>query len=237
MIPAVLAFALATAPQAGEPPLRHDPEIVFARGSQGGWSMEGRTAVREGYTGRPGIPATESTIRGMYCFARRRGIQVSIRREGGLGIDIQGSVTEEGRERRLRAFDLRAFVLDGTAFQVQTRSRNDFTERFTDAAYAEPELGPSNVKDRQLGVRRAPGVVWLPISTLADDLLHARMLRLGFREEVEDPDAWDTPMIWIDVPLDGLGDALSWCRMAMASPNALRFHPAEIPQPPAPIRR
>jgi hypothetical protein len=228
MIAILLALALAAAPRADYPPPRPDREVTFARGSQGGWSMEGRTTVDEGYPGRPGSPGTEPTIRDMFCMVRRNGISVSILRGGGLGLGIEARVAENGRERRLRAFDLRAFVLDGATWEVHTRSPNDFTVRFTDVAYPRPELGPSHGQDQHLGVRRPPGNVWLHIGTLADDLLRARTLRLGFREDVADPEAWDNPVIWIDVPLDGLADALSWCRRAMASPNALRLHPDDI---------
>jgi hypothetical protein len=233
MIPLLLSLALAAAPQADYRPPPRDREVVFARGSQGGWSMEGLTVVSEGHPARTDFPATEPTIYGMYCFARRDGIEVSILREGGLGLGIEASVTENGRARRLRAFDLRAFLLDGASWEVRTLSETDFTERFTDVAYAEPERWGSGGNDRQLVVRRPPGNFWLPLSTLADDLLRGRMLRLGFREDVRTPDAGEEePMVWIEVPLDGLAGALSWCQRAMASPNALRLHP----DPAAPAR-
>jgi hypothetical protein len=234
MIPLLFSLALAAAPQADYQPPPPARQVVFARGSRGAWSMEGRTVIDEGSPGRlPDFPATEPTIDAMYCFARRDGIEVSILREGGLGLGIEASVTENGRTRRLRAFDLRGFLLDGASWEVRTVSETDFTERFTDVAYAEPERWGSGGNDRQLVVRRPPGNVWLPISTLADDLLRGRMLRLGFREDVRDPPAGEEdPMVWIDVPLDGLAGALSWCQRAMASPNALRLHP----DPAAPVR-
>lgn len=239
MIPLLLSLALAGAAQADNPPPQPEREVVFARGSQGGWSTEGITIVVEGHPAWDTLPATEPTIRDMVCYARRNGLIVSIGRENGVGLGIEASVTENGRPRRLREFDLRTFMLDGATWEVRTLSENDFTERFIDVAYAEPEHGGSGIQDRHLGVRRPPGNVWLPIYVLADDLLRGRMLRLGFREEVRDPEAEreEDPMIWIDVPLGGLSEALSWCQAAMASPNALRLHPPGIAQPPAPIRQ
>lgn len=226
MIPILLALAPAPAPQTANPP-PPEREVVFARGSQGDWAMEGLTIVVEGYPARPpDFPATEPTIRDMLCYARRNGLTVSIGREGGLGLGIAASVTENGRARRLRPFDLRSFLLDGATWEVRTLSERDFTERFIDVAYPGPDEGGSGIQDRHLGVRRPPGNVWLPIHVLADDLLRARMLRLGLREDVRDPEAGDEdPMVWIDVPLDGLAGALSWCQRAMASPNALRLRP------------
>lgn len=222
MIATILALVLA-APQgdpAPEPPAR---EIVFARGAQGAWSMEGRTIVHEGSPARL-FAATEPTIDAMICGAGRNGLKVWVGRAGGLSIEIVGSVVENGRERRLRELDLRSLVLDGTMWEAQARSRHDFTERFSDVTYAEPELGFRQYSERTLTVRRPHLPVWLGIDTLADDLLRAHMLRLGFREQ-ENSVELEEPMIWIDVPLDGLGDALSWCRRAMTLPNALRLNP------------
>lgn len=224
MIPLLLGLALAAAPQADAPP-PPEPEVVFARGSQGGWSMEGRTVVVEGSPERPGFPATGPTIRDMFCLARRNGIAVSIPREGGLDLEIEAGVTENGRGRRLSAVDLRAFLLDGAAWEVQARSDSAFSGRFADVAYPGHEPRESDMMDRHLAVRRPPGNVWLPLGTLADDLLRARMLRLGFVETARDPAGEEHPMIWIDVPLGGLAGALGWCQRAMASPNALRLHP------------
>ncbi|HVQ10075.1 MAG TPA: hypothetical protein VMS43_16750 [Allosphingosinicella sp.] len=240
MIAALLALTLAAAPQADAPPPPPppEPEVIFARGSRGSWSMEGRTVIVLGSPETPDFSATEPTIRDMFCLARRNGIKVSVLREGGLDLEIEAGIIENGRERRLSAVDLRALLLDGAAWEVKTRSESEFSGRLADVVYPDREPESAATTDRHLAVRRPPGNVWLPLGTLADDLLRARMLRLGFREEVRDPDAGEEdPMVWIDVPLDGLAGALSWCQRAMASPNALRLHPPGIEQPPAPIRR
>lgn len=233
MIAALLALALAAAPQADDqdPPQR---EVTFARGSHLGWSMEGRTVVGEGDPGRPGFPRIEPTISEMYCLAKRNGIRADISREGGLTLVVEARVGDSGRERTLREDRLRAVLLDGTMWEVRLLSEGDFATQFTDVAYSGPDLGPGNVY-RNLAVRRPPGPVWLPLHTLADDLLRSRLLRLGF-SPAENPEMGrqEEPTIWVDVPLEGLTEALVWCQRAMASPAALRLHPEGVEQSPAP---
>lgn len=234
MIAFFLAIAQAAAPQTSDAPFPPDREVVFARGAQGPWSMEGRSVIDEGYPGRDGNPGEEPTIHSIYCSAKRNGIAVEISRDPHLGLVIDAAVTRNGREHRLSPFDLRVIILDGATWEVRSMSDTDYTERFSNVVYAGPEEDHRGSNIRQVAVRRPPGDVWLPVSTLADELPGAILLRLGFREEenAEAQPVDDDPLIWIDVPLDGLGEALGWCQRAMASPNALRLNPTGVAQNP-----
>ena len=237
MIAALLALAVAAGGAQTDDPEPPAREVVFARASHGGWSMEGRTVVNEGYAGRPGIPGTKPTIEGMYCFAERNGLHVQLHREYGLSLWFEARVRDNGVEHTLRDTRLRALVLDGTMWEAHLRSEGDFATRFTDVAYSGPGWGPANVY-RSLAVRRSPSPVWLPLSALADDLLRSRLLRLGFRPGEHDAAGREEdPMVWVDVPLDGLSEALVWCQRAMVSPAAFRLHPPGIEQPASAIRR
>lgn len=231
----LLALTFAAA-QAGEPSWPLDREVVFARGSEGGWTLEALTAVNEGSPARNGFDATEPTISWMSCYARRNGLLLSLSREGSLGFGIEANIAGNGQERQLHGYDLRSLVLDGATWEVRAGAEHDFTERFTDISYPDAEFGVSSASDWQLYVRRPGLPVWLSIHDLADDLLRARRLRLGFREDVEEINAADQDVIWLDVPLDGLEGALGWCQRAMASPEALRLHPEGVGPPPARYR-
>jgi hypothetical protein len=231
----LLAMALA-AGQADGPPYPPDREVVFARGSQGGWTLEALTTVDEGSPGREGFPATQPTISQMGCSARRNGLAVSLSREGSLSFAIEANLSRRGRVRPLHGYDLRSLVLDGATWEVRAGVEHDFTERFTDIAYPDAEVGISSASDWQLNIRRPGLAAWLSIHDLADDLLHAHRLRLSFREDVEEVNAPGQDVIWIDVPLDGLEGALGWCQRIMASPEALRLHPQGVGPAPTDYR-
>jgi hypothetical protein len=75
-----------------------------------------------------------------------------------------------------------------------------------------------------IAVRRGPGAPWFSADVLANELVRARRLRIGFVEHDRDPEPDEGPLLWAEMSLDGLDDALAWCNEAMNGERARLFH-------------
>jgi hypothetical protein len=214
----VLATMLAIAAQAAAPAAQPTANsgspfhnLVFARESRDGWSLQAINVFEE----RGGVPI----INRMLCRAEREGVQMETWRQGGVSIMFGGPIRRDNRERILRGSRLRALVVDGIAYEVEPRADGSRTDRYTDVAYPDSQIVyPPDEMFFNLAVKRQDSALWLDISSLTDELIGAERVRVGF--QVED----GAPLFWLDVPMTGLNGALVWCQAAMASPAALRFH-------------
>lgn len=186
--------------------------VVFARGHLDGWSMQATNVVDHGRSG--------PTINRMLCEIEREGVRVTTWRQGNISFIFEGSVTSGGREHQLLHSGVRALMVDQVSYDVERRDLGALTNRYTDVTYPESQLVYPPSGFFLLAVRRWGSDLWLHTGNITNELIEARRLRIGFR------DGGAGPMLWIEVPLTALPEALNWCRAAMASPNALRLHPS-----------
>jgi hypothetical protein len=193
------------------PELVPHPNVVFARGHLNGWSMQATNVVDGG---------PSPTINRMLCQVEREGVSVMTWRQGNVSFHFGGNVVRGGRGQRLLYSNLRALVIDGVGYEAERRTDGTLTDRYTDVAYPESQIVYSPTEFFFLAMRRQGSDLWLAASNLNNELIGARRLRIGFRA------AETGPMLWIDVPMTGLPEALNWCQAAMTSPNALRLHPS-----------
>lgn len=182
--------------------------VVFARGHLDGWSMHATNVVDH----LPSGPI----INRMLCQMERDGLRVMTWRQGNVSFAFEGLVATGGREHGR----VRALVVDGIRYEVERRDRGALTDRYTDVTYPESQhvYPPSGFFT--LAVRRRGSDLWLDTGNLANELIEARRLRVGFRPTETGP------MLWIEVPMTGLPAALNWCNAAMTSANASRLHPS-----------
>ncbi|HVQ10074.1 MAG TPA: hypothetical protein VMS43_16745 [Allosphingosinicella sp.] len=204
----LLAAMLAAAQQQGPP-----SNVVFARGHLDGWSMQATNVIDHGPTG--------PTINRMLCEIEREGVRVTTWRQGNISFIFEGgAVPRGGRVNQLLHSGVRALMVDQVSYDVERRDLGALTDRYTDVVYPEtqPVYPPSGFFF--LAVRRRGSDLWLHTGNITNELIEARRLRIGYRH------AGAGPMLWIEVPLTGLPEALNWCHAAMASPDALRLNPS-----------
>ena len=211
----LLAIMLAAAAQSAPVPAPAAMNnVVFARGALAGWSMKATNVIDNGPSG--------PVINRMLCEMERNGLRVMTWRHDDIGFTFggpDGHVVSGGRRHRAGHGDVRALEIDGVSYEAERRNQGVLTDRFTDVLYPESQhVYPPN-GFYALALRRQGSTLWLDSSDLNNELIEARRLRVGFRENARGA------LLWIDVPLAGLAEGLGWCRAAMASPNALRLHP------------
>lgn len=205
-MPGLLLAAMLAAAQ----PAPARGNLVFARGHLDGWSLQAINVV----TNHPSSP----TIDRMRCTIERNGLNVMTRREGNVSFLFSGSVARGGREHRILSSKVRRLEIDGVGYEVEPRYDGALTDRYTDVVYPESQNVYPPGGTFFVAVRRDGGDLWLRLDNVANELIEARLLRVGFRDEV------GGPLHWIDVPLTGLPAALAWCHTAMTSPDALRLN-------------
>jgi hypothetical protein len=210
-MPGLLLTAMLAAVQQ-LPELVPHPNVVFARGHLNGWSMQATNVVDGGPSG--------PTISRMLCQVEREGVSVTTWRQGNVSFSFGGTVVRGGRGQRLPHPTLRALVVDGVSYEVERRASDELTDRYTDVAYPASQIVHSPSGFYSLAVRRQDSDLWLNLFDIGNELIAAQRLRVGFRAAEADP------MLWIDVPMTGLPEALNWCQAAMTSPNALRLRPS-----------
>ena len=220
----LLAAALVAAQATPAPPPERIPGVVrLGEAEVAGWHVNARTVVSL----REALPL----IAEVTCDLDRDGVRLRTWRFGGIDIIPDGA-------DEFDAHEIRAIALDQNVWEYRWREWSPLEERFADVDYpplpapVDPCAGlgrryiihhgcprPTDIGDRL--VRGAPHEPWLHVSTLANELLGARNLRLGYRAAgaVE-----QIPLHWIEVPLDGLAEARAWCDSAMTSEAARRLH-------------
>ena len=222
LLAAILVAAQATPVP---PPERIPREVELGETEVASWQVHSWIVVNRSED----LPLIDSVA----CELEREGIRLQTFRFGGIEIIPEGA-------DEFDAHEMRAIALDQTVWEYRFRQWNPLDDRFADVAYPplpEPidrcaglsshyiiHYGcgtPVEIGARQ--VRGAPHEPWLHVSTLANELLGARHLRLGYRAEgaVE-----QIPLHWVEVPLDGLAEARAWCDSAMNSEAARRLHGA-----------
>jgi hypothetical protein len=213
MIGLALAAAIAAAQPA--PAERLPYSVVFARERLGPWRVDARTLV-EDVAGLPMISSTE-------CRVERPGLSLVTWQDGGLSLQLAGGNRE--MDLHFGSEDIRRVALDERVWAVRWVTDPDDVDQFRDVTYPPPPPCPGCIAARSGSWRmqRRPRDPWLPYGTLTNELLEARMLRIGFVGEAEDGGR-EGPLLWASVPLTGLGEALAWCRAAMASERARLFH-------------
>jgi hypothetical protein len=227
----LLAAATAAAGLAASLPAPREPlprEVIFARARLAGWRVEARTDVEE----VAGLP----TIGGVHCEIARSGLKLVTWREGGLTIEI--GYSGEDPELDIERGDIHRIALDERVWEFRHLRLHGDQDGFSNVRYPpfpDPCAGMSShqiivygcgadvVYAWSEGIRRRPGQPWLGTGLLADELLRARVLRIGFRQPDRD-DGAARPLLWAEVPLTGLDRAIGWCRSAFESEAARRFH-------------
>lgn len=212
----MIGLALAAFVAAQPAPAQELPyAVTFARGRVGPWRAEARTSV-EDVGGLPMIRAVE-------CRIERPGLHLTAWHEGGLALQLQGSSREVDLEFNSR--NIRRLALDGRTWAVRWVTEPEDADHFLDVAYPPrpPCPGCIAAMSGSWRMQRRRGEPWLPYGVLTNELLEARMLRIGFVDEVEESER-EGPLMWVSVPLAGLDGALAWCRAAMASDRAQLFH-------------
>jgi len=224
-----LALALAAVgaaqpadPQAAPAPARRDDlprHVIFARTMLNGWRLEARTDVDD----VGGFPIIE----GAYCEMKRSGLAITTWLDAGLWIRLGDTSAEPSLG--FRNENIRRIVLDDKAWEYRWRRTRYERDHFRNLTYPPPPdpcgtlYGCGGAFSYDQAIRRRPGQPWLAPELLGNEFLRARMLRIGFQDP-DAPDGRPGPMLWAEIPLTGLGRAIAWCRSALGSAAARRFH-------------
>jgi hypothetical protein len=215
----VVAFAAAQ-PAAAAPPAPAAPplpySVTFARSRIGPWNAEAQTIVDD-TTGRPLIDQTK-------CDIERSGLQLTMWPQGGLWFELNNNGDPHlgfGRD------DIRRIGFDGETWEMRQIDITDTGfDHFVDVVYPPPRprcYDCLRVTSSYWVARRRAGDPYFIPQVLTDRLVRARMLRVGFQDEVDEGET-PGPIMWAEIPLAGLDRAIAWCREAMASDRARLFH-------------
>lgn len=227
----LLAIAQPT-PQAAAPaptPAAELPaQVVFARTRQDGWRIEAITGVDE----VGGLPM----IAGSYCEIVRSGLKLTTWREAGLWAILADNSVDPTLD--FSSHHIRRVVLDGESWDYRAIRGAWGDRQFVNLTYPPPPRNdcggrrghdvilygcPQTVHSYSHSLRRGPGRPWLGPGTLSSALLRAGRLRIGFQEQ--DGEGRPTgALMWAEIPLTGLDRAIAWCRSALESEAARRFH-------------
>lgn len=191
-----------------------------------GWRIDARTHVDR--------DRTPPEIENMECWARRRGLGVGLWRIGGISIDLGGGTSPDGELDIFDQRDIRSIAIDGVAVEARFLDAGYLPTQFVDVEYPGRDRSSTYDPDHfgvysgALIMRRDATHPWVNVALIVDDLLQARTLRIGYREENT---RGEEDVAFQDVPLDGLTQALDWCEQWMASDDARRLHPAALTPP------
>ncbi|HEV7658535.1 MAG TPA: hypothetical protein VGO55_01695 [Allosphingosinicella sp.] len=226
---AAIAAAQPAAPAAAPaPPAQRERlprEVIFARARQNGWRLEAKTEVDD----VGGFPIIENA----YCEIKRSGLAITTWGDSGLWVRFGDTSVEPGLGFRDR--HMKRIALDNVVWDYRWSPSSYDRSHFRNVIYP-PLPDPcggrrghdiilygcgGNVTSFSQGIRRRAGRPWLAPELLGNEFLGARRLRIGF----QDPDGDGRgPMLWAEIPLTGLREAIRWCRGALASEGARRFH-------------
>jgi hypothetical protein len=224
----LLAATLAAAQPATAtaPPEDLPRRVIFARTRQDGWRLEAKTEV----DAVAGLPIIESA----YCEMKRSGLAITTWLDAGLWIQLGD--TSVGPGLGFQPENIRLIAIDDAVWEYRWRRVGYADDHFRNIAYPPPPdpcggrrghsvilYGCNSAVSSNRAMRRRPGRPWLAPELLANEFLGARMLRIGFRDP-EAPDGRAGPLLWAEITLTGLGPAIAWCRGALGSEAAQRFH-------------
>jgi hypothetical protein len=206
------------APAAPAAPASLPYSVTFARTGLGPWKIEAKTIVDD----TTGLPMIETAR----CDIERDGLELSTWPQGGIWFRLEGSIGPTGLGFGSSA--IRRVGFDGDVWELRWIEAARPFERFVDVDYPptptpEPCYGCVSTTYGHWASRRRPGDPYFTPQVLANRLVQAGAVRIGFQEEA-DEGAARGPMLWAEIPLAGLDGALAWCREAMASDRSLRFH-------------
>jgi hypothetical protein len=226
---AALAASQAPAPAAEGPARPRLPySIEFARTQIGPWQIEAKSRVED----ETGLPMRGSVS----CEIRRAGMQLRTWREGQVELRFGGYfLTGDQLDLSAASEEVRRIELDGSAWEYRWLARWSKDRQFVDLSYPPPppkyppgwDIIHYPIMDALQGipaVRRGPGSPWLDPEILANALLRAKRLRIGYVFDDRDPLPDEGPLRWAEFSLAGLGDAFAWCRTAMDGDRARLFH-------------
>lgn len=216
MIGMIAAAILAAAAQPTAAPALPSPlpyRIIFARTTIEGWRLEAITEVDRADR----LPM----IRDALCEITRSGLKVTTWGEAGLRARFGDNSVEP--ELSFEPQRIRRLAFDDSGFEYR-QVEDVGSDRFVNVAYP-PHPCPycPTAHAYSVGMRRGAGDPWMSPDLFTDRLLRARTLRIGFEREDENGRVVP-PMLWAEVPLVGLDRAIAWCRAALASEGARRFH-------------
>jgi hypothetical protein len=230
---ALLAAAL-TAVQAPQPAgegaekPRLPYSIEFARARFGPWEVEASSLVED----ETGVPMRSY----LFCEMRRSGAVLRTWSHGQLSVYFGGyNLKSDEPELGVAPNEIRRIELDGSAWDYRWLGRWPENRQFADLRYPPPapKYPPGwdhihypiqDVLSGSIAVRRGPGAPWFGADVIANALVRARRLRIGFVDDDRDPRPDEGPLLWAELPLDGLGEAFAWCRAAMDGDKARLFH-------------
>lgn len=223
---AAAAFAAAQPAAAATPPEDLPRRVIFARTRQDGWRLEAKTEV----DAVAGLPIIESA----YCEIKRGGLAITTWLDAGLWIRLGD--TSVRPDLGFQPDNIRLVALDDTVWTYRWRRVGYADDHFRNIAYPPPPdpcggrrghsiilYGCNSALSSNRAMRRRAGRPWLAPELLANEFLGARMLRIGFQDP-EGPERSAGPLLWAEIPLTGLDRAIAWCRGALASEGARRFH-------------
>ncbi|MGZ8349416.1 MAG: hypothetical protein ACXWU2_05255 [Allosphingosinicella sp.] len=218
--PALLLAMLATVAAADQ---AVPEEIPFAQATFDGWRAEAITDVEvRAFAGSKRPLPVVGEIR---CTVSRDGLSVHINRRGAFSIFFAAGETQTDADRPLYGDQqIRSLRLGRTDYDVTSVQTLYFPWRFRDVSYPGDDGTDTLLPIFQghVAVRRGREAPWLHITSLLDDLIEARSVRIGYGEEIDGR----VPAIhYLTVPLTGLGPALSWCEQQLESDNAYRLRP------------
>lgn len=210
------ALALLLAAQATPAlPDRLPRRVISARERVAGWRLEAYTDVHE----VGGYPMIARSL----CEMTRSGLKLATWPDGGLEVNLADNSEEP--ELDFEREDIRRIALDDDAWEYRWERLDERFNQFSNVAYPPPAPCPGCIPVIHSSERlRRPGGPWFSRDMLANHFLRARTLRIGFQVRDRNDDRVPGPMLWAEIPLGGLGEALGWCRSALGSEAARRFH-------------
>ena len=209
------ATLLAAQPAAAPAPPADIPRrVISARTRIGGWRIEARTDVT--------IVAQFPVIDSASCEIKRSGLELTTWHDAGLGIHFGDNSMDP--ELGFESRQIRRIVLDDAAWDYREVDSPANAFQFENIAYRPlpPCYGCLLARSFTRDVRRRAGEPWVPPDLINNALLRARVLRIGY-ERLDENDRLVPPLLWTEIPLAGLGEAIAWCRAALASEGAHRL--------------
>lgn len=212
---AAASLAAAQTPAAPAPPADLPRRVIFARTMLEGWRVEALTDVDD----VGGFPVIGSA----FCELKRSGLMLTT--WGATGLTVRFGDNSVEPELGFEARQIRRIEIDDAAWDYRDIDTRPGVDQFSNVAYRPwpPCYGCLTARSASVGMRRRAQDPSFSPGAFANTLLGARMLRIGFQHK-DEHDRLVPPMLWAEVPLTGLDGAISWCRAALASEGAHRFH-------------
>jgi len=212
---AAASLAAAQPPAAPVLPANLPRKVIFARTMLDGWRVEALTDVDD----VAGFPVIGSA----FCELKRSGLMLTTWGETGLWVRFGDNSVDP--ELGFEARQIRRIAIDDAVWGYRDIDTRPGEHQFVNVAYRPwpPCYGCLTARSASVRMRLRAGDPWMSPNLFGNALLGARVLRIGFQHK-DEHDNLVPPMLWAEVPLTALDRALAWCRAALASEAAHRFH-------------